>query len=520
MSNAFDDLTRQIGRAESRRGALRALGVGLLAAAFGSLVSKKAAADPGVPGVPRFPPTPIDPRLPYPYGPPRPGPVPTPREPVGKTCSSAALAACLADADFQYSTCASACNGSCGPDEQYPNFPRTAFCSACRRQRPDCRYTLQEAGRACQRNFGCVDGSSCTQDEVARVAEYCCGSGLTVCKGRCVEPCSSLLQRRNPYSCECDCATHCRPPLVQQADCTCKCPPCPTGAIQNPRTCVCSCPAGLTLCSDGCKNFKADRMNCGACGRQCAAGETCCNGQCVSLGADPNCGACSINCTARGMTCCPSSGAPGLPSHYCSDLNQSFDCGACGSACSSGCCAGLCCNPGSGCCDGVSCTPLNTPQNCGRCGNQTSNGEACCNGVRTWLGSNENCGSCGNRVTSGEACCNGVRTPLGTNENCGSCGDVCKQASRWAPVGSTEAVFTVSSTCRNGRCTCPVNLAQCDNTCAPDGYVCSGHTANGAVLLSPCPSGLLAGKNLATQQMVCCTPAKFGWVGDTKVCVP
>ncbi len=514
MSDAFDDLTRQLGRAESRRGALRALGVGLFSAAFGSLFGKEASASPFPPRVPRLPSLPIDPRLPYPYGPPRPGPVTTPRDPAGKTCNSALLRTCLADADFQYSNCASACNGSCSPDEQYPNFPRTAFCSACRRQRPDCQYTLQQDRRACQSNFGCTDGNSCMQDEVTRVADYCCGSALTVCKGRCVEPCLSFLQRRNPTSCECDCATRCRAPLVQQADCTCKCPACPKGATQDPRTCVCSCPAGQTLCSDGCMKIDSDRMNCGSCGKQCDAGDACCGGQCVSLSADPNCGQCNFSCSSRGMTCCP-----GRTNHYCSDLNQHFDCGACGSACSTGCCAGICCNPGSGCCDGKSCTPLNTPQNCGRCGNQTANGEGCCNGVRTSLGSDQNCGSCGNRVASGESCCNGVSAPLGTNENCGRCGDVCQQATEWGFVGSSDVIFTVSATCLNRRCTCPVNSAQCDNTCAPDGWVCDGHGANGRVLLRKCPSGLLAGKNLLTQQMVCCTPAKHGWVGDTKVCV-
>ena len=47
MSDRFDQLTKQIGQTTSRRGALRALGAGLVGLAFGSLVTKKAiAADP------------------------------------------------------------------------------------------------------------------------------------------------------------------------------------------------------------------------------------------------------------------------------------------------------------------------------------------------------------------------------------------------------------------------------------------------------------------------------------------
>ena len=510
MSETFDQLTRQIGQARSRREALRLLGTGLLGVALGSLVGKQALAqDPAgtVPRSPRgFPPQPLNPGLPpatfdprQPLGPPRPlppGPIrgPLPIEPVGKTCSSALLTDCLATAQAEYSRCAAMCNASCGPGEQYPDAPRTAVCSACRRQWPDCRYTLQEAGLDCQRRFGCIDGYSCVQDEVRPQIEYCCPSGKVPCNGGCVDPCLSLAQIRNRSTCQCDCARSCRPPFIQGADCLCKCPECKPGfRLQDPRTCKCTCIDGLDLCGDQCVNFQVDRKNCGACGIECAPSEGCCLGQCVSLNEDPNCGGCSKNCSARGMTCCTTRGSAGtLPNPYCSDLNQSFDCGECGRGCASGCCAGVCCTGTlSGCCNGRNCISLNTIQNCG---------------------------SCGKRCASGEACCNGVCTRLGTNDNCSTCGDVCLQASPWAKPNSTVVVFTVNSTCKNRQCTCPPNSAICDNLCAPDGWICGGHFPDGRVRITDCPNGGPTGRNLNTGQMICC-PGEISYLGDHRICL-
>lgn len=508
MSEAFDQLTRQVGQARSRREALRVLGTGLLGVALGSLVSKKALAADTAGTVPRslrgLPPQPLTPGLPpatfdprQPLGPPRPlppGPIrgPLPFEPVGKTCNSALLTDCLTTAQAEYTRCAAMCNASCGPGEQYPDAPRTAVCSACRRQWPDCRYTLQEAGLTCQRTYGCINGYSCTQDEARPQIEYCCPTGKVPCNGGCVDPCLSLAQIRNRSTCQCDCARSCRPPMIQDADCFCKCPECKPGfRLQDTRTCKCTCIDGLDLCGDECVNFQDDPKNCGACGIVCQPQEKCCNGKCVSLSADPNCGDCSRNCSARGMTCCPSSGAPGLPSHYCSDLNQNFDCGACGKACTSGCCAGVCCTGTlSGCCNGRNCISLNTIQNCG---------------------------SCGRRCASGEACCNGVCTRLGTNDNCSTCGDVCQPATTWVSIGTGAVISTVASSCKSRQCTCPPNSALCDNFCAPDGWFCNGHTSDGKVRISRCPDGKPTGREWGTGRIICC-PGTYTFIGDNRVC--
>ncbi len=495
MSDTFDHLTRQMGQAASRREGLRVLGTGLLGMALGAFVTPKATAQPTPPVFPRVP---VNPRPPL--GPPRPfpgpgpRPVPIPLEPVGKTCSSALLRDCLTSAEGAYSFCATTCNGRgiCGPAEQYPNRPLTLNCEACRRLRPDCQATLLEANSTCQRNFGCVDGYSCTVDEVTRVAEYCCRPGQAVCNGKCVEPCTSILMRRNTTTCACECATVCRPPLVQGADCTCKCPECGPGfRLQNPRTCECTCLDGLSLCGDNCVSLYVDRMNCGACGTQCAPGEECCSGQCSPMSEDPNCGRCLNNCSARGMACCPPDRSQHVGRHYCSDLLQNFDCGACGRHCGTDkCCSGACCNFGSSCCNGVSCTPLNTIQNCG---------------------------SCGRRCASGEMCCNGVCTRVGTNQNCSTCGDICHPSVSWQVVDTGEVITTLPSTCKNRACACPPNSASCDNHCAPQGWICNGRFDNGQLQIARCPNGSPTGREWGTGAIICCT-GRIEWIGDSRVC--
>lgn len=514
MSEAFDQLTRQIGQARSRREALRVLGTGLLGVAFGSLVGKKALAQDPAGTVPRsirgFPPQPLNPGLPpatfdprQPLGPPRPlppGPIrgPLPFEPVGKTCSSALLTDCLATAQAEYTRCAAMCNAACGPGEQYPDAPRTAVCSACRRQWPDCRYTLQEAGLTCQKTYGCINGYSCNMDEARPQIEYCCPTGKVPCNGGCVDPCLSLAQIRNRSTCQCDCARSCRPPMIQGTDCLCKCPECKPGfRLQDTRTCKCTCIDGLDLCGDECVSLQINRKHCGACGTECGPQEECCLGQCVSTNEDPNCGRCFNNCSAIGQTCCPRDltdveGVPLHPRAYCSDLNYVLDCGECGKFCPSGeCCKGVCCTSHvSSCCNGNTCISLNTIQNCG---------------------------SCGRRCASGEACCNGVCTRLGTNDNCRTCGDVCQPATTWVTIGTGAVISTVASSCKSRQCTCPPNSALCDNFCAPDGWFCNGHTSDGKVRISRCPDGKPTGREWGTGRIICC-PGTFTFIGDNRVC--
>jgi uncharacterized protein YjbI with pentapeptide repeats len=79
---------------------------------------------------------------------------------------------------------------------------------------------------------------------------------------------------------------------------------------------VCVCPSDLTECGQACVDVDTDERHCGACGNACPSGETCENGVC-RCGDNPTC--------EEGLTCC---------SDQCVNLLTNLDhCTACGNAC-------------------------------------------------------------------------------------------------------------------------------------------------------------------------------------------
>jgi stigma-specific protein Stig1 len=129
--------------------------------------------------------------------------------------------------------------------------------------------------------------------------------------------------------------------------------------------------------------------------------------------------------------------------------------------------------------------------NCSKCGDKCSRGQACCNGKCTPLNTTDNCGKCGDKCPAGQGCCNGACTPLNTTANCGTCGNKC-------PDGQI---------CESGKCVCPssapdfcgdkclpkcpspqVRQADCSCKCTP--ITCpAGQSQNPTTCVCECPTG-------------------------------
>jgi hypothetical protein len=89
-------------------------------------------------------------------------------------------------------------------------------------------------------------------------------------------------------------------------------------------TCALVCPPGWTCCGDdgcvytsgcgpatnGCHGYR----NCGSCGHHCAESEACCSGACVRLDDEANCGYCGAACPAGTRCCGPGNCQPTCPS--------------------------------------------------------------------------------------------------------------------------------------------------------------------------------------------------------------
>jgi hypothetical protein len=106
-----------------------------------------------------------------------------------------------------------------------------------------------------------------------------------------------------------------------------------TAPRANAAASVATCPAGQTMCSNGCKNLQNDPGNCGTCAKVCS-GSPCTSGTCCT----PFRTVCtSQNCCA-GSTCCTTSGGIMCGHSLGGSCTMNSDC--CGSTCINGFCAG------------------------------------------------------------------------------------------------------------------------------------------------------------------------------------
>lgn len=242
MENRFDELTRALGAATSRREALRRIGgfVGGTLLAFTGLDGAWA------------------------------------RSRHGDACK----AACRRCSPGKRQQCIDVCRACpsttllCGPCGGVTCCGGGKVCSGGRCLCPtgytdcggacvDLRYDAYNCG-ACGRV--CAGGTVCSNGVCV------CPPGLTDCGGTCVDLAS------DPSHCGV-CGNACSNPAT---------PDCVNG--------TCGCAAG-TYCGEACTDLLFDPNNCGGCGNQCLFPYICCGGGCVDPTSDPyNCGACFLQC--------------------------------------------------------------------------------------------------------------------------------------------------------------------------------------------------------------------------------
>jgi hypothetical protein len=184
--------------------------------------------------------------------------------------------------------------------------------------------------------------------------------------------------------------------------------------------------------------------------------------------------------------CCPVP-CPTRCGGLCVDTStDSNNCGRCGNQCSSGevCCngscvtaisGGYCWSTGYGCQFGMlECTPgvcqdvQGDPLNCGSCGNRCPSGTpTCCIGVCADVSTDaNNCGACGTMCPTGGICVNATCTcPAPSSTVCGPYPGQCVDtATDHSNCGSCYNACGANETCCNGSC-CPPPLSCCNNEC-------------------------------------------------------
>jgi photosystem II stability/assembly factor-like uncharacterized protein len=240
------------------------------------------------------------------------------------------------------------------------------------------------------------------------------------------------------------------------------------GADMNAMT---PCPAGQTLCSDGCHDTNTDPNNCAGCGNRCAATEMC-QGGCVPLGAadfgvsdmdaSAGCALLGTGC-ANNTDCC---------SAYCNGTcQQASFCSQLGESCTSGtqCCSGVC----QGTCvalvvGGVPMCQVDGESCMGSCG-------SCCSGLckasasgPTYCATAPTCQSLGGKCQQNSDCCGGLLDG-------GSQGSVTCILAGGQTVGrcsTPQTCLPSGETCHTAAAMCPTNAPA--NCCSGIGMCVAG----------------------------------------------
>jgi hypothetical protein len=207
---------------------------------------------------------------------------------------------------------------------------------------------------------------------------------------------------------------------------------CPTGCCNASNECVTpsptTCGSAGAMCQACSAGQTCDGISCVCTPSSCPTG--CCNGdRCVPFAEqnDAQCGAASActSCTATMQTC----------------NNGQCICPAGQLAC-----AGTCCAAGEACCNNA-CAPLNTPSNCGVCGNACVTGKVCSGTQCLW----EDGRVCASGADCASGVCGGRCCPAGTSCTCTQPGPqnmlsnpgFDKDESGWTRVGGSLAGGTV-----------------------------------------------------------------------------
>jgi hypothetical protein len=267
-----------------------------------------------------------------------------------------------------------------------------------------------ECGNVCGTGLTCCRGQCMnlqTSDDACGACGNACGSGRTCCAGACVD-----VQRNSLHCGEC-------------------------GS---------SCGSSQICCDARCTDTRSDPDHCGACGQVCGSGQDCCDGDCASP-ASSTCADCPMTCPS-GTECC---------GNVCVDTDtDSSHCGDCGAPCGTG----------EICCDG-DCVSQSTPDHCGQCGRTCGDGQRCCGGA--CVDEDEaNCGECGEVCDSTERCCEGECTSILTEDDCGACGEVCPDGQHCSRrMCCPEGNINCGGTC--------VDLDTNAAHCGACGFACTGN---------------------------------------------
>jgi hypothetical protein len=407
-------------------------------------------------------------------------------------------AACVAGAVCNEGFCAQcpgatqACGGAC-----VDTLTSLSHCGRC--------------GNACASGESC-DGGTCALR---------CPMGLLNCGGRCVD-----VGRNNLHCGRCDAA-------------------CEAGRLCEGGSCIVSCAPGQSACGGACADTQRSVMHCGACDRPCApphaeprcAAGTCavascaqgfgdcdglpangcetalnspancgrCNGACLAPNAAAACvaGACAVGACAAGFGDCDRDPANGCEAALGRDVQH---CGACGAACPAAptgfvatCVQGACvnvtanCDPGMAECGGSSSTdcetPINTVQNCGRCGNACALVHAvslCSSGACAVASCESGYDDC-DRLAA-----NGCEVDLRTaSAHCGGCGRACDlpnatarcDGGACAIAACTQGFADCDRLAANG---CEVDLRSSVQSCGACGATCDARNGAAACVGGQC----------------------------------
>jgi hypothetical protein len=308
-----------------------------------------------------------------------------------------------------------------------------------------------------------------------------CGTGTTLCDGKCV---STKTDINNCGGCGKQCSSKGGTAKCTNGACGITC----TGDNKNCDNDV----------KNGCEsNSMTDAENCG----DCTSG----TGMDCTATASPLCdnGSCSAGCSGS-LTACPT----GTPDHCADTTGDVGDCGGCGMACgapASGATSGTAACKSSAC-DVICRAPTSTkctvgndlacvdktsdPQACGGCDTQCGNGEKCvssaCTADQCAIGLTKNNAGCVNQQTNGTYCgssntaCNG--TLIGTSCTLGTCfcdGGTCKNACSGGGkkiCNTRDCVDTDSD---------PANCGGCGKACKA-GQFCESGACHDFIYASDC----------------------------------
>ncbi len=434
------------------------------------------------------------------------------------------------------------CDGKCADTSQDPNNCGTCA-KVCTASQLCVNSSCTSGQTVC---FGTTTNLASDRKNCGACGTFCT-EGQLCCNGKCTDPssdsancgvCANVCSGTLHFTCINSNCVSCPP---ENTFCNTGC----ADLMTDPKNCFAcsnSCLSGEACIKGTCSPCPPNRTVCqGVC---CPDGQSCCNGRCTDVATDDhNCGSCGFVCP-RGEMC--GAGVCICKDIYCDAIctdpkNDPQNCGMCGNDCPAftPCCGSTCCNIFDGhhkCCFLNTTDPLNgdcsdllvDPKNCGGCGKACRSDQTCINGK---------CTPCPPQALCGGQCVDLTSDP----KNCGSCKNVCPAAQKFCvngmcqqcPTGQTLCggiCCTADQNCLNGTCVCETQgKANCNGKCvdtmtdAHNCGACGGDCKTGLNFdfcvngqCTYCPSGYGGCSGMCSGGLIHCCP--FGNVDTPGAC--